>query len=88
MFLLEYGYLCSKVNPTMFMYHINGKIMVLLLYVDDIILTCSDSELFKHLITSLKSQFAMKDLDNLRYFLGIQVVTVEHGLFLNQKKYT
>lgn len=59
-----------------------------MLYVDDIILTGSDPEQFKHLMAALGSQFSMKDLGHLHYFLGIQVDTTENCLFLNQKKYT
>ena len=72
----------------MFVYHQHGKTVVLLLYVDDIILTGSDSEQFKHLIAALSSQFSMKDLGHLHYFLGIQVEKTETGMFLNQKKYS
>ena len=72
----------------MFVYHPQGKTMVLLLYVDDIILTGSDPEQCKHLMAALSSQFSMKDLGHPHYFLGIQVDTTENGLFLSQKKYT
>lgn len=86
-FLLEYGFSCSKADPSLFMYHHDGMTMVLLLYVDDIILTGSDKDLFSHLIEALSTKFAMKDLGNLHYFLGIQVEATESGMFLHQNKY-
>lgn len=36
----------------------------------------------------LSTNFHMKDLGNLRYFLGIEVDRSDKGFFLSQKKYT
>ncbi|GJV58954.1 ribonuclease H-like domain-containing protein, partial [Tanacetum coccineum] len=61
--------------------------LVLLVYVDDIIITnnsVSEIEKFK---VYLKSKFMIKDLGKLKYFLGIEVVDVEKGICLNQRKY-
>ncbi|GKB71602.1 ribonuclease H-like domain-containing protein [Tanacetum coccineum] len=45
----------------------------LLLYVDDIVLTASSSDLLQQIITSLHAEFSMTDLGSLNYFLGIYV---------------
>lgn len=87
-FLLEYGFTCSKADPSMFTYYHNGNTMVLLLYVDDIVSTGSDPALFRQLIDALSTQFSMKDLGSLHYFLGIQVEKNSEGMFLCQRKYT
>jgi len=58
-----------------------------LLYVDDIILATSSDDLRQSIISLLSSEFAMKDLGPLRYFLGIAVTRHQQGLFLSQKKY-
>lgn len=42
---------------------------------------------FVTIIASLNSEFAMKDLDSLSYFLGISVARNSFDLFLFQKKY-
>lgn len=60
---------------------------MLLLYVDDIILTGSSVVLLDQLISNLKSTFAMKDMGSLHYFLGIAVSLSSDGLFLSQRKY-
>ena len=36
----------------------------------------------------LASEFEMKQLGNLKYFLGIKVARSKHGIFLCQRKYT
>ncbi|GKC21293.1 ribonuclease H-like domain-containing protein [Tanacetum coccineum] len=65
-----------------------GKdIAYLLLYVDDIVLTTSSSNLLHRIISSLHQEFAMTDLGSLNYFLGISVTRDSSGMFLSQKKY-
>jgi hypothetical protein len=44
--------------------------MFLLVYVDDIILVSSSSSVVTELLSSLKQDFALKDLGSLHYFLG------------------
>ncbi|KAI3677446.1 hypothetical protein L2E82_51659 [Cichorium intybus] len=58
-----------------------------LLYADDIILTTSSPTLKAYLMSRLYSEFAMKDLGPLSYFLGISITRDSHGLFLSQHKY-
>jgi hypothetical protein len=59
----------------------------LLLYVDDIILTASSQHFLQHIIGSLQQEFAMTDLGNLHYFLGVSAKRSLTGLFLSQAKY-
>uniref|UniRef100_A0A2N9GJ92 Reverse transcriptase Ty1/copia-type domain-containing protein n=1 Tax=Fagus sylvatica TaxID=28930 RepID=A0A2N9GJ92_FAGSY len=62
-------------------------IILLLVYVDDIIVTSNHSSSLSTLITKLSSEFSMKDLGPLHYFLGIQVSHFSDGIFLSQQKY-
>ena len=48
--------------------------MIFLFYVDDIILSGSCPSILHNFISLLSHKFAMKDLGDLSYFLGIQVV--------------
>nr|GEU70096.1 ribonuclease H-like domain-containing protein [Tanacetum cinerariifolium] len=59
----------------------------LLLYVDDIVLTASSSDLLHRIISSLHQKFAMTDLGSLNYFLGISVTRDSSGMFLSHNKY-
>ena len=45
----------------------------MLVYVDDIIVASSSSRAVEALLTDLRTNFALKDLGNLNYFLGIEV---------------
>ena len=59
----------------------------MLLYVDDIVLTASSTDLLQQVIHTLQSEFSMTDLGSLNYFLGIAVTRDPHGMFLSQRKY-
>lgn len=62
--------------------------MFVLIYVDDIIITGSSSTSIKTLITTLSSNFTLKDLGPLHHFLGIEVYTFNYGhLHLSQRRY-
>ena len=59
----------------------------LLLYVDDIMLTASSSQLMQRIITKLKDEFPMIDSGTLSYFLGISTNFDKYGVFLCQENY-
>jgi histone deacetylase 1/2 len=59
----------------------------LLLYVDDIILSASTTQLLHRLISNLKSEFAVKDMGPVSYFLGVDVRRNAHGFILSQSAY-
>jgi hypothetical protein len=59
----------------------------LLLYVDDIILTASSTDLLCNIISSLTVEFSMKDLGSLHHFLGMSVTRNTTGMFLSQRHY-
>lgn len=86
-FFLEFGFICSIPDPSLFVY-IKGKYMILLLlYVDDMAKTGSDSEAMKCMMKELNKQFIMKDMGRFSYFLGIQAQFHEEGIFLSQQIY-
>ena len=80
-FLLIDGFSCSQSNPSMFPFHHNSHVLLLLPYIDDIILTGSSISLFFSFIYALFKQLAKKDLGDLYYFLGVQVIHSTSGLF-------
>lgn len=57
------------------------------MYVDDIIITCSNAQLIQQVIDNLESTFALKDLSELNYFLGIQGTKNQLGLHISKSKY-
>jgi hypothetical protein len=72
----------------LFIFRHGSDTVYLLLYVDDIILTASSTELLRRTISALQREFAMMDLGPLHHFLGITVERRPNGLFLHQRTYT
>ncbi|WMV51038.1 hypothetical protein MTR67_044423 [Solanum verrucosum] len=86
-FLVKHGFKNSFSDNSLFIYKSASDIIILLLYVDDILITLSLSSLPKSIIKTLMSEFSMRDLGLVHFFLGISVSTCKGGYFLNQSKY-
>ncbi|KAI5312002.1 hypothetical protein L3X38_041175 [Prunus dulcis] len=76
------------VYPSLFVQHTGNDIIILLLYVDDIIITGSSDQLIQRVVTNLSEVFEMKDMGQLTYFLGLQISYNSSGdIFVSQTKY-
>ena len=62
-------------------------VTLLLVYVDDIIVTWDDENEKEYLNKRLSQEFDMKSLGKLKYFLGIEVAHSKQGIFICQQKY-
>ena len=81
-------YIYSSVSDTsLFVYKDGASTAYLLLYVDDIVLTASSTDLLLSIIGRLHAEFAMTDLGDLHHFLGISVTRTSEGLLLSQRQY-
>ncbi|CAL9029439.1 unnamed protein product [Prunus brigantina] len=87
-FLLRVGFVNSKADSSMFVYKDAHSMMILLLYVDDIVLTGSDSNQLRQFIHRLGIEFEIKDLGRLHYFLGVEVSYLPDSVHITQNKYT
>jgi hypothetical protein len=86
-FAITIGFVASRSDASLFILKQGTDVAYLLLYVDDIVLSASTSPLLHVIIAKLKSEFAMKDMGPLHYFLGVEVVRRADGFFLHQHKY-
>eukprot|EP00253_Pinus_taeda_P031101 PITA_31101 len=86
-FLLETGFSRCHPDNTVYTKKVGKSPIILVIYVDDIILTSSDPNLINHVKFSLKKKFEMTDLGQLHYFLGLQVLQFKEGISLSQSKY-
>ncbi|KAG7536929.1 GAG-pre-integrase domain [Arabidopsis suecica] len=86
--LLGRGFKKSEADHTLFTLPSQEGIVVILVYVDDIIISGNDKVGIQDTKDFLKSTFDIKDLGELKYFLGIEVCRSKEGLFLSQRKYT
>jgi histone deacetylase 1/2 len=85
--LCELGFTPSKADTSLFLLKKSGITMFVLIYVDDIIVTSSSDRSITALLRDLNVNFAIKDLGDLHFFLGIEVKRIHNGLLLTQEKY-
>ena len=76
----------SKSDHSVFYKNFNSGIILLVVYVDDIVITGSDSRGILSLKSFLHSKFHTKDLGMLKYFLGVEVMRSKQGILLSQRK--
>ena len=67
-FLIDYGFKCSTADPSLFVFHVDNVVMLLILYVDDIILTGNDQSGLHEFINHVGHSFAIKDMGRLHFF--------------------
>jgi hypothetical protein len=85
--LLDIGFSCSQLDPSLFTYHTTNVHVFLLVYVDDIILIGNHQPTIQSIEHRLQLDFALKDLGSLSYILGIQATRDSASLHLRQPKY-
>jgi hypothetical protein len=74
-YLVTSGFQTSNVDFSQYVKKIDrGIIVVIVIYVDDLIITRNNDANISDLNKLLKQKFEMKDLEELRYFLNIEVI--------------
>lgn len=86
-FLLFCGYQVCAADSSLFVKQTKGKWSVILLYVDDLIITGDDVEEVQRVREHLSVRFEMKELGELKHFLGLEVERSDKGIFLCQRRY-
>nr|BAK64102.1 gag-pol polyprotein [Eustoma grandiflorum] len=81
------GYRQSNADHTLFIKRQGSLVTCLIIYVDDMIITGNDANEISRLRDYLFTQFEMKDLGGLKYFLGIEVLRSAEGIYISQRKY-
>ena len=78
----------STTDHSVFYHHTSSRQCIyLIVYVDDIVITCNDHDGIQRLKHHLFSHFQTKDLGKLKYFLGIEIAQSKFGVVMNQRKY-
>ena len=81
------GYMASRYDFALFLRRTNKCTILLLLYMDDMIITSDDLNGIQELKDFLSQQFEMKDLEHLSYFLGLEINHSIDVLYITQAKY-
>jgi hypothetical protein len=78
--LQKLGFISSKGDTSFFFLSNKQVTMFVLVYVDDIIIASSSQDDTSCLLKNLEENFALKDLGDLHYFLGIEVTKINDGI--------
>jgi len=77
----------SSANHSLFTRGNESRFTVLLIYVDDIILAGNSYCEIQEITAYLDHKFKVKDLGDVKYFLGLEVARSHKGIHICQRKY-
>ena len=83
-FLIQSGYILVATNSGLFIKTYRSKLVVVLVYVDDLIITGDEENEIHQTKKNLSVGFQMKEISELNHFIGLEVNNKKEGLFLCQ----
>ena len=83
----SFGFSSTKFNQSLFINITPTHSTYIPVYVDDIFITNNNDQFIQHVIIQLNNQFALKDLGDITYFIGIHVKHASIRMHLSQAKY-
>jgi histone deacetylase 1/2 len=84
----SFSFVASKSDTSLFIYHKSSMTIFILIYVDDIMVVGSSQGATTAPLKELSKEFALKDLGDLHYFLGMKVQKINDGsMVVSQAKY-
>lgn len=86
-YLTNEGFERSLADPCVYTRNCNMKKVIIVIWVDDIIVAASDSNVLEEVKQSLKRKFKMKDLGQLSWFLGIGFQYEKDSIVMSQRKF-
>ena len=87
-FFLSIKFKQSTADPCVYIRKRDDELVLILVWVDDIIISCNSNNLMIEIKGTLKARFKMKDL-NINFFVGIQfdrkdgIITMNQSIYLN-----
>ena len=85
--LIQLGFLQSKANYSLFTRQQGESFIALLVYMDDVLIASNDKNKVDEFKVLLDQKFKLKDLGDLKFFLGLEVARTDKGIALCQRKY-
>ena len=74
-------------NPNVYLKLVNGSLMIIVLYVDDLLIPGSSQVEIASLKGAMNQAFSMTDLGLLSHFLGLEIAQIKAGRKVHQSKY-
>ncbi|KAL8156075.1 hypothetical protein AgCh_001234 [Apium graveolens] len=85
-FLVAFGFTQSLTDYALFTHKIDSMFTVVVVYVDDILVTGNNLSMIHSLKAALNDKFSIKDLGEAKYYLGLEISRTDKGVMLSQIK--
>ena len=85
--LMNLGFEKSLSEFTLYIKKVDGEILVISLYVDDLLVTGSSKELIDKFKKEMEDVFEMTDIGMMSFFLGMEIQQKQNEVFICQQKY-
>jgi hypothetical protein len=86
-YLLSHNFVRCKSDPNVYMLRTIDSLLILVLYVDDLLITGSSASTIVAVKDILHDRFSMIDMGPLHFFLGLEISQDASGIKLSQTKY-
>ena len=81
------GYKSNECDKCIYSKSWNNLLVIISLYVDDMLIFCSNMHVINEMKNMLKSHFDMKDLGEANFILGMKITKTCDAIFLDQSSY-
>ena len=85
--LKEFGFSKSKVDPCMYVLRNDGKVLILIIYVDDIISIDNDPTFRNEFVKKISRKFKIVDIGTAKWILAMRLENTGDSLHIDQEKY-
>jgi hypothetical protein len=86
-YFLSHEFVICKYDSNVYMLRTTNSVMILVLYVDDILITGSSDSTISLVKDILHDMFSMTDMGPLHFFLGLEIIQYASNIKISQAKY-
>ena len=86
-FFKERNFRASESDACLFFKRCEGRLIIILLYVDDLIVAADSGKDISDTVADLKERFKIKELGDLSFYLGVKLERDKNSLKLSQEAY-
>ncbi|CAM8923423.1 unnamed protein product [Rhodiola kirilowii] len=82
-FLVNHGYVRGGGDKTLFVKHTRSDFIIAQIYIDDIVFGSNTQKLVDQFVEQMQKEFEMSMVGEMNYFLGLQVIQKDDGIFIS-----
>ena len=83
-YLLSKNFVRCKYDSNVYFLKKINSLLIIVLYVDDLLITGSSASVITNIKTALHKRFSMKDMGLLNFFLGLEIYQSDSGITISQ----